>query len=305
MEPARVRALGEADDSGRVSPNDAMRVLGGGDGGLAPFSHAIGVIRRERPDDFLGRLQLGAPRCLLGHGRDPLACLAHEVAELVRRRRAELDDAPGVAHQRVARLDLLDLRDRPIGGLGVTAGVPPQADRVEVQEHRPARGADVGDGAFDGRPDLVDLTARRDVGQVRHRAERGLDPAVGRRHADAGAVVLAHEQQRHRQAHAHRVARRVDRGECRGVVGACVAEGADDHRVLGQADADPDALGAGKAEREAHRLRQVAGDRARLRRDPQRAAAPHLVPSLGDRVLARGDDPEQRVEHRSAPGKLA
>jgi hypothetical protein len=174
-----------------------------------------------------------------------------------------------------------------------------------VKEDRLARGADMGDGAFDGRPDLVDLTARLHVGQVRHRAERGLDPAVGCRHADPRAVVLAHEQQRHRQAHAHRVARRVDRGQCRGVVGACIAEGADDHRVLGQVDADSDALGAGEAECEAHRLRQVTGDRARLRRDPQGSAAPDLVAALGDRVLARGDDPEQRVEHRSAPGKLA
>jgi hypothetical protein len=174
-----------------------------------------------------------------------------------------------------------------------------------VQEGRLAGGADVGDGAFDGGPDLVDLTARLDVGQVRHRAERALDPAVGCRHADAGAIVLAHEQQRHRQAHAHGKSRGIDGRECRGVVGARVAEGADDHRVLGKVDADPDALGAGEAEGEAHRLRQMAGDRARLRRNPQRSAAPHLVASLGDRVLARGDDAEQRVEHGGASRVLA
>ena len=274
-------------------------------GVCASFAHPIGVIRRERPDDFLGRLQLRASRGLLGDCCDPLARLAHEVAQLVRRRRAELDQAPSVAHQRVARLDLLDLRDRPIGGLGVAAGVPPQTDGAEVQEDRLARGADVSDGAFDGRPDLVDLSARLDVAQVRHRAERGLDPAVGGRHADAGAIVLAHEQQRHRQAHAHGIARRVDRGECRRVVGARVAEGADDHGVLGQVDADADALGARETEREAHRLRKMAGDRARLRGNPQRPAAPHLVASLGDRVLARGDDAEQRVEHRRASRQLA
>ena len=67
---------------------------------------------------------------------------------------------------------------------------------------------------------------------------------------------------------------------------------------------DAQALGAGEAERQAHRLGQVAGDRARLRRHPQRAAAPHLVAALADRILARGDDAEQRVQDRRAAGQL-
>ena len=65
------------------------------------------------------------------------------------------------------------------------------------------------------------------------------------------------------------------------------------------------ALGACEAEGEAHRLRQMAGDRARLRRDPQRTAAPHLVAALADRILARGDHAKQGVEDGRAAGVLA
>ena len=54
-----------------------------------------------------------------------------------------------------------------------------------------------------------------------------------------------------------------------------IAERADDdRRPRAGRSATPDALGAGQAEGKPHRLGQVAGDRAGLRRDPQRAGCP-------------------------------
>src|SRR5205814_6164227 len=41
-----------------------------------------------------------------------------------------------------------------------------------------------------------------------------------------------------------------------------------------------------------------------LRRNPEGAAAPHLMAALSDRVLRRSDDPEQRVEDGRLAGTL-
>src|SRR5687768_4520291 len=48
----------------------------------------------------------------------------------------------------------------------------------------------------------------------------------------------------------------------------------------------------------------MAGDGAGLRRDPHRAAAPYLVPALGDRVVARGNHAKERVERRRPTREL-
>ena len=222
--PASVRAFGVPAVSGSVPPNEADPLLGRRHGRSRALPDPIGVVGSHRCDDLLGRLELRTPGRLLGDGHHSIPRLTDEVPQLVRRCRTELDEAPRVAHQRVTCLDLLDLRDRAIGRLGIAAGVSPQPHRPQVEEDGLARAADVGDGRLDGGPRFVELTVGRDVAEVWHATERGLDPALGRRHADAGAVVLADEQQRHRQPHAHGVARRVDRGEGGGVVRARVAE---------------------------------------------------------------------------------
>ena len=89
------------------------------------------------------------------------------------------------------------------------------------------------------------------------------------------------------------------------VVRARVAERAGHDGVGREAVRHAEALRARQAEREAHRLRKVTRDGARLRRHPQRPAAPHLVTALADRILARGDHAEQRVEDRRAARQLA
>src|SRR5439155_13726980 len=61
----------------------------------------------------------------------------------------------------------------------------------------------------------------------------------------------------------------------------------------------------GQGEGQAHRLGQVAGDGRGLWRNPERAAAPDLVPALRNRVLGGGDDPEQSVEDRRLAWQLS
>ncbi len=278
----------------------------GGDRDRGTHRHALRVIGRQRRDDLFRGLQPRPARRLLGHREHAVARLAHEVPEHLRVGGARLQQPSCVSQERVARLDRLDLGKRAVGLLGVAAGVAPQTHGSEVEERRPPGLTHVLDGACRRRP--RSRRSHRPPGSSARCgcvAERVRDPALGSRHADAGLVVLADQQQGHRQAQACRVAGGVDGRERRRVVRARVAERAGHDRVAGEAVRHAEALRARQAEGEAHRLRQVAGDGARLRRHPQRPAAPHLVTALADRILAGGDHPEQRVEDRRASRQLA
>ena len=270
-----------------------------------PGADAARVVGRHRPGDFGDGRQPRAARCLLGGGRHACPRVGDEGAQLCGGRRAALDQATGVAQQRIGCLGPRDLGQRAVPLLGVAAGVAPQTHRLELQEQRPALVAHEPDGAFDAIPYFVELAVGAQVGEVRLVAERLRDPSGWRVDADAGAVVLAYEQDRHGQADARGIPRGVEGRQRRGVVGAGIAERAHHDGIGRETVLDAQAASASQAERHAHRLGQVAGDGAGLRRNPQRATAPHLVAALGDGILARGDDAEQRVEHRRAARQLA
>ena len=262
--------------SGRVAPNDARALLGGSERRRATRSRtrsgSYGASGATTSSRVASRGRRAASSAAAEHA---LARLAHEVAQLVRRRRAGLDEAPRVAQQRVARLDRLDLgrpcgrssrrrcRRGPTGAPSAGAGTPAGARRGSASI------------AVAGRvPDLVELAVGPEVAQVRRLPKRRRDPAVRASARDADAVVLAHEQDRHRQALPHRVARRVDPRERRGVVGGRVAERADHDRVRRAGRCRRPRRVARARRRRSPPPSAGAGDRRRLRRDPQRAGCP-------------------------------
>jgi YtoQ family protein len=171
-----------------------------------------------------------------------------------------------------------------------------------VQKDRAARFATGLDGDARGLPDLLDAPGGLEVAQVAQPAEGVVDPAPRRVDRDADAVVFADEQDRHRAAASMRVTRRVDPGEGGGMVGGRVAEGAADQRAGGMLVVDSEPPRAPQGEGGPDRFRYVRSDRARLRRHPKLAAAPDLVPAVGDRLLDAGAEAEQRVEQRRGGG---
>ena len=134
-----------------------------------------------------------------------------------------------------------------------------------------------------------------EVLEARAAAVRVPDPALGRRHADADAVVLADEQQRHRQAAVAHRDRRVDRAGRGRVVGRGVAEAADRHRVRRPLAGQAELGGAARREGDAQGARQVRGDGRGLRQDRELLAAEHLVAPAGDRLGRGGHQPQQHV----------
>ena len=136
-------------------------------------------------------------------------------------------------------------------------------------------------------------------------AVRVRDPALGRRHADADAVVLAHQQQRHRQpavAHRDRRVHRTGRGR---VVGRRVAEPAHRDGVGGPLPRQPELGRPARRERDAERPGQVGGDGGGLRQHRELLAAEHLVATAGDRLGGGRDQTEQDVADRVDARHLA
>jgi hypothetical protein len=176
-----------------------------------------------------------------------------------------------------------------------------EAHGLEMQEHRAALAAAERDRACGRVEDLVELARGAHVGELRQLREAALDPVRRCRHRDADPVVLADQQQRERLAAAARIARRLEAGEGGGVVDGCIAERAAHDRVGGKRRGESESLRASVREGEPDRARKLRRNRAGLRHDPELAAAPDLVPSLCDRILARCTDREQRVEQRIAP----
>ena len=104
----------------------------GGGRGAAPLL----VVGSQRRDDLGPRDQLGARRGLARRALHALAGGRDDRGQLVGGGRPLLDQAPGVARQRVLGLALLDLLEGAVGGLDVRAGVAPQPHATQVQEHR-------------------------------------------------------------------------------------------------------------------------------------------------------------------------
>ena len=228
--------------AGRLGQDGAERrgpLVGRGDRDRGTHGHALRVVGRQRRDHLLGRLQPRPAGRLLGHGEHPVARLAHKVPEHLGVRGSRLQQPARVSQERVARLDGLDLRERAVRLLGVAAGVAPETHGAKVEERGPP--ASDARARWPCRRRSRPRRSHRPPGssQVRLRSERVRDPAMGGGHADAGLVVLADQQQWHRQAQPRRVAGGVDGRERGRVVRACVAERAGDDGVGGQAVATP------------------------------------------------------------------
>ena len=132
-----------------------------------------------------------------------------------------------------------------------------------------------------------------------------LDPAGRRGHADADAVVLAHEQDRRRQALVCGPRRGVERPLRRRVIERRVAEAAQHDGVARHRLEQLEVTGQLQREGQPHRLGQVRRDGRGLRRDPQRPAADDLVAAAGDRLVSRGHHAEQDIARRVGVAGLA
>ena len=124
------------------------------------------------------------------------------------------------------------------------------------------------------------------------------DPAIGRSHRNADAVVLADEQHRRGQFLVRRIGRRIERGLRGRVVARCIPERADHDAVGGHRQRMADAGRVLDRDRRAQRLGQVRGDGRGLRQHPQRFAAPDLVPAAAGRVVRTGGEGQRRIHDR-------
>ncbi len=138
-------------------------------------------------------------------------------------------------------------------------------------------------------------------GELRAAVERLRDPALRRRHADAEAVVLAHEEQRQRLPSVGEMRRRVERGLRGRVVERRVSERADDHGVGRPGARDPELARPLDRERDTHRAGEVRGNRRGLRDHGEVVMPEHLVAAAGDRLVGRGGHPEEDVPHPVPP----
>jgi hypothetical protein len=215
--------------------------------------------------------------------------------QLLRGGQARLHEQPRGAQQRVAREVGADLALRPVRGLDVGPGVAHQPHGRQVQERGGTVRAHVLDGPHGRVVGVGEVAAVGgevlDAGTPRGR----LDPALGRLDADADAVVLADEQDRHPLALIGRVRGGVEPGQGGGVVERGVAEAAHGDRVLRPRAAHAERAGPLDGEGHADRPRQVTGDGGGLRDDRQLGMTEHLVPAARDRLLRRGRQAHQHV----------
>ena len=212
---------------------------------------------------------------------------------------------PMATSSRAVRDDRIEIQrcphliGRPVPGLRVGPGVAEEANSAQVEERGTAVGPDpLHDLAHGGdeRRRIVALDPL--VAQPGAMAVRRLDPTRRRPHADADPVVLADEQQRHRQLPVRGVRGGVDRSGRGGVVGRGVAEAAHDDRAGRPCELDAQLGSPAERERDPERPRQVGGDRRRLRDDRQVAVTDDLVPPAGDRLVDTAQHAEQHIRHR-------
>ena len=208
-------------------------------------------------------------------------------------------ESPRRAEDRVAREVSPDLDRRTVRRLHVGPGVGHEPDGAQVQECRCPLGPDPGDGV--GRH----LRCRHGVESVRLEPAQvgpvpvgGSDPARRGAHADAEAVVFAHEQEREGKVLVCDAARGVDRPGGGRVVGRCVAEAAHRDGVVGPGRRDTEPARPIDAERHPDGPWQVGGDRRGLRDHRQVGVAEDLVAAAGHGLLGGRDQAEQYVPAR-------
>ena len=139
--------------------------------------------------------------------------------------------------------------------------------------------------------------------KMRQRSGASRDPSGGSAHAHAEPVVFAHEQHRELQVLVNHEACGIQRAESSAVIDARVAEAHDDDRTPALVRAEP--RSALQRERESERAREVRGDGAGLRDDPELTAAEDLVPSAARALLCGCDERERNVTNGVDAGDRA
>ena len=132
-------------------------------------------------------------------------------------------------------------------------------------------------------------------------AVRRRDPVAGCPHADAEAVVLAHEEQWQRQPLVRAVQRRVHGAGGHRVVGRRITERAHDGRVVGPRRRHAQARCSADGERDTHGPGQMRRDGGRLRNDGEVVTTEHLVSATRDRLIRRGHHSGQDVADTVEP----
>jgi hypothetical protein len=293
----RAGRLGQAATEDGATPV----LVGRGQDRIGPDS--VRVAGRQRHHHLLRGRQPRGAGYLLRAFQDPGAAALVAVQHLGRREHARLHEQPGGADQGVGGQVGGDVVAVTVADLGVRSRVPAEADHRQVQEHG---GAVVPGQRGGGQRGVVDVgevgPVGVEVGDAGPARDGGLDPAGRRAHADAQAVVLAHDQQRERQALVRAVPGGVERAHRGGVVDRGIAQAGHHDRVGGPAAGGAQPGGAALREGEPDRARQMRGDRGGLRDDVKVGAAEHLVPPARDRLGSRRDQPEQHVAH-AVPGR--
>ena len=180
-----------------------------------------------------------------------------------------------------------------------------QAHRPEVEERRTPVLPDPGHGPVGCRQRCDQVAAvGLDVLQSRAAPVGGADPAGGCAHADPDAVVLADEEQRHRDALEPGMDCRVDGPGCRGVVRRRVTEAAHRHCVVGPGTLHTELASALQGHCHAQCPRQVRRDGRGLGDHGERLAAEDLVAAPGDGVLRGGHHTQQDIPQRGGDPAL-
>ena len=270
-----------------------------------PARHLAGVARRQRAGHLGAAGQAAVRHGLVGERPDPGAHRFVPADYLPRTEQAGRHDQARGPEQRVAGVVRRDLGLAPVRDLRVAAGVAEEAHQLQVQERGRAAGPHIG-GCFRGGVKAGHRVASRraEVAESRPPGVRLGDPAAWSPDADPQAVVLADQQQRHRQALIGRPAGGVDSAGRRGVARRRVPEAGHRDGVRGPRGRDPQLGGPPDRERDPDGSRQVRRDRGRLRDDGQVVVPEDLVTAARDRLVAGGDQAEQDVPQRLGAGYL-
>ncbi len=275
-------------------------------GALGLGAYRVGCVRRQRCHHCGGAVEVGPAGGLARCTPDSRPDLVVQRCELRSPRQAGRHGAAGVGQERVLCLVGFDLLDVAVGQLDVRAGVTQQAHQVEVQEHRLTAAPAAVDGATSrvvGVHEVEPVSAH--VGDAGLAAPAFLDPPGRRVHRDPEPIVLTDEQDGYGEVLVARPQRAVEGPHRGGVVHTGVAEAAHHDGVLGEGQGPSEMFGAPDGDRVTHRLGHVRRDGARLRVDPQRHGAEHLVASAGDGIVGCCRQRQEHVEDRRLPGQLS
>ncbi len=246
---------------------------------------------RERPHHLGGALELRPPCRGERDFADALSGLEVVGGELGAGAETCGHEPAGRGEQRIALEIGPNGSGRAVRGLDVGAGMAEVANGAQVQHRRtPRLTHPVRQVTCGGERSCRIVTVGRLVAKGGAARERVRDPPGRRRNADPDPVVLADEEQRHGQMLVCRVGRRVERGLGGRVVQRCVAEAADDDRVVGPGALDAELARPVDRDRHPHRAGQVRRDRRGLRDHGQLVVAEHLVAAARDRLVDRGGD---------------